>query len=100
MTLIRDYFEFGCLILYVVGIVQSNKSLNPSCFSRPCATEKVAHKPGRFYWAIRISFHSLNGTLIDNGINQAILNGFSGRHEKVAIRVLLNSVQWLTGAIR
>ena len=100
MTLIRDCFEFGRLILYVVGIVQSNKSLNPSCFSRPCATETVAHKLGRFCWAIRTSYHGLNGTLIDNRINQAVLNGLAGRHEKVAIRVLLNSVQWLTGAIR
>ena len=100
MTLIRDYFEFGRLILYVVGIVQNNKSLNPSCFARPCATETVAHKLGRFCWAIRTSFHGLNGALIDNRINQAVLNGLAGRHEKVAIRVLLNSVQWLTGAIR
>ena len=100
MTLIRDYFEFGRLILYVVGIVQSNKSLNPSCFARPCATETVAHKLGRFCWAIRTSFHGLNGTLIDNRINQAVLNGLTGRHEKVATRVLLNTVKWLTGAIR
>ena len=97
---IWNYFEFGCLILYVVGIVPSNKSLNPSCFARPCATETVAHKLGRFCWAIRTSFHGLNGALIDNRINQAVLNGLAGRHEKVAIRVLLNSVQWLTGAIR
>ena len=41
----------------------------------------------------------MNRTFVDHGINQAVGHSFRGRHEEISVRVLLDAVQGLTGAI-
>ena len=78
----------------------SSKSLNPNCFSMPYAIEKDAGRRDKFLSVNRTSSHRLNGTLVDDGINQPVVHCLGRRHEEVAIGVLLNPVKGLTGTVR
>ena len=49
--------------------------------------------------ALGVSSKSVNRTLINHLVDQAILSGLRGGHKEVAVGVFLNAIQGLTGAL-